>query len=277
MTPTTPTHYTPKSLLCIDENPKTVKGQKYGFKTAVLYMAPYTLSGANLCPMAHLAQCHGPCLNTAGNPAYAETKAKGRLNKARYFLTDPTAFMRHLTLEVARFVVRTRRDGSTPLVRLNGTTDIRWEIKTVRLDASTARRVGVPAGTYPNIMSIFPNVQFYDYTKIPNRKDLPDNYDLTFSYSGVDAFAPYVDRARAAGMRVAVVFRGKRSIPETFLGMRCVDGDDSDIRHLDPQGVVVALYAKGRAKTDTSGFVVDAAPSTITRRTRPLIPITLAA
>jgi hypothetical protein len=62
------------------------------------------------------------------------------------------------------------------------------------------------------------------------------------------------------------VFQSKHDIPETFMGMRCADGDDSDIRHLDPQGVVVALYAKGRAKTDTSGFVV-----------RRVIPIGLAA
>jgi hypothetical protein len=116
---------------------------------------------------------------------------------------------------------------------------------------------GMVGTAVPNIMSPFPWIQFYDYTKIANRRDLPSNYDLTFSYSGVPAFAPYVARARAAGMRIAVVFRDRKTIPSSFLGMTCVDGDDTDIRHLDPQGVVVALYAKGRAKTDTSGFVVD--------------------
>jgi hypothetical protein len=260
------THYVPSSLLSIDTNPKTVKGQRYGFKTAVLYMAPYTLSGANLCPMAHIALCHGPCLNTAGNPAYAATKAKGRLNKAHYFLADPRQFMNQLVREVYRFVVRAVHEGFIPLVRLNGTTDIRWERVTVRLDERTARILGVDPGVYPNIMALFPGVQFYDYTKITNRTGIPDNYDLTFSYSGVPAFQPYVDRARRAGMRIAVVFQSRHDIPETFMGMRCVDGDDSDLRHLDPQGVVVALYAKGRAKTDTSGFVV-----------RRVIPIGIAA
>ena len=260
------THYVPSSLLSIDTNPKTVKGQRYGFQTGVLYMAPYTLSGANLCPMAHIALCHVPCLNSAGNPAYAATKTKGRLNKAHYFLNDPTAFMQHLARNIARFVARAAHDGYTPLVRLNGTTDIRWERVTVRLDEQTARRVGVDPGVYPNIMALFPDVQFYDYTKIANRTSIPANYDLTFSYSGVPAFQPYVARARAAGMRIAVVFQSRHDIPETFMGMRCVDGDDSDIRHLDPQGVVVALYAKGRARTDTSGFVV-----------RRVIPIGIAA
>jgi hypothetical protein len=70
-------------------------------------------------------------------------------------------------------------------------------------------------------------------------------------------------------MRVAVVFRDKKTIPETFLNMQCVDGDDSDIRHLDPHGVVVALYAKGPAKKDFSGFVIDAG--------KKVIPLKLAA
>ena len=106
------------------------------------------------------------------------------------------------------------------------------------------------------IFDRFPGVQFYDYTKIANRRDIPANYDLTFSWSGISAFAEYGQRAVASGMRVAVVFKDRGSIPAQYMGMRCVDGDDSDIRHLDPQGVVVALYAKGKAKRDTSGFVI---------------------
>jgi hypothetical protein len=39
--------------------------------------------------------------------------------------------------------------------------------------------------------------------------------------------------------------------------MECIDGDDSDVRFIEPHAVVVALYAKGKAKKDTSGFVVD--------------------
>ena len=83
------------------------------------------------------------------------------------------------------------------------------------------------------------------------------NYDLTFSFSGVPAFQPYVQRALGEGYRIAVVFRRRDEIPAEFLGTTCVDGDDSDLRHEDPHGVVVALYAKGKARHDTSGFVVD--------------------
>ena len=119
------------------------------------------------------------------------------------------------------------------------------------------------------IFEIFPDVQFYDYTKLANRRDVPANYDLTFSYSGAAGFREYARRAIDAGMRVAVVFRTRESIPETFQGLQCIGGDDSDVRHLEPRGVVVALYAKGPARRDVSGFVVDSAPR--------VIPIKLAA
>ena len=87
---------------------------------------------------------------------------------------------------------------------------------------------------------------------------MPDSsvYDLTFSYSGVEKYQKYVDTARAMGMRMAVVFRYRTQIPKSFLGMDVVDGDDSDLRFLEPQGVVSALYAKGKAVRDTRGFVI---------------------
>ena len=120
-----------------------------------------------------------------------------------------------------------------------------------------------------NIFEIFPDVQFYDYTKIANRRDLPANYDLTFSYSGTLAFQKYVNQAIESGMRIAAVFRKRADIPAKFMGLDCIDGDNSDIRHVDPKGVIVALYAKGKAKKDNSGFVID----TLSR----MIPLKLAA
>lgn len=230
-----------KTLLTVDTNAKTVKGQRYGFLTGILYMAPSDLSGRQLCPMAKLAGCEAACLNTAGRGAMSSVQ-RARLSKARFFNTDRDAFMRVLVADVARLQRRAAKLGMTPLVRLNGTTDIRWE--------------SIPTDDGRTIFDRFPMVQFYDYTKIANRRDIPANYDLTFSWSGVAAFADYGRRAVVNGMRVAVVFKDRGSIPAQYMGMRCVDGDDSDIRHLDPQGVVVALYAKGKARRDTSGFVI---------------------
>jgi len=245
-------YYVPKTLFSIDTNAKTVKGQKYGVKTAVLYLAPARLAfdalgiDGTMCAMSELAQCEGPCLNRAGRGQFDKIQT-ARINKTVYFLLGRVGFMRHLAFEIGRFVSTARAEGFTPMVRLNGTQDHRWELEPVEID-------GVE---HPNLMTAFPDVQFYDYTKIPNRRGLPTNYDLTFSYSGVPEFRPYAERALASGMRVAVVFRSKAEIPVSFLGRPVVDGDDSDLRPFDPPGSVVALYAKGPAKRDTSGFVVD--------------------
>jgi hypothetical protein len=237
----------PDQLLGVDTNAKTVKGEKYGIKTAILYLMPANGSGAQLCPMAELARCAGPCLFSAGRGAM-NCVMISRLRKTLYFLQHRELFMAQLAKEIATLEKRAAREGWKLVVRLNGTSDIRWE----NIAAPGAR----------NVMEAFPRVQFYDYTKIANRRNIPANYDLTFSYSGAPEYAPYVARAVANGERIAVVFRNRAIVDamlangETFLGLPVVDGDDSDIRHLDPRGAVVALYAKGKARQDTSGFVV---------------------
>jgi hypothetical protein len=235
----------PDTMLRLDGNAKTVKGNKKGFKTAILYMAPANMSGVNLCPMAFIAQCDSACLFTAGRGAMT-CVAMSRLRKALFFQQYQAEAIAMIKRELAGFAARAEREGWTLLVRLNGTTDIRWE-------------------NY-GIIQAFPDIQFYDYTKIANRKGIPANYDLTYSYSGVANYLPYVGMAMRQGMRIAVVFRNRASVEtmiangETFMGLELVDGDDTDIRHIEPQGVVVALYAKGKAKHDDTGFVVDHAP-----------------
>lgn len=245
-------------VLSIDTNAKTIKGNKYGFTTGILYLAPSDLSGYDVCPMAEVAGCKKACLNTAGRGVFSSVQ-QARLNKTYRYFNDRPAFMNDLAFSIYRTIRQAMKDGTTPVIRLNGTSDIRWEYGSFELTEETARRIGRVAGFYKNIMSLFTDVQFYDYTKIATRKNLPDNYDLTFSYSGTPAYQRYVHKAVANGMRVAVVFRDRDKIPAKFLGMRVVDGDDSDLRHLDDQSVVIALYAKGKAKTDMSGFVVDIA------------------
>lgn len=234
-------------MLNIDTNAKTVKGQKYGYMTGVLYLSPYTKSGRNVCPLAHKAQCHGPCLDEAGRGAFRNVQ-EARLRKTDLFFTDRDAFMHDLVQDIMRLERMAQARGLIPVCRLNGTSDIKWE--TVDFDFGGKH--------YANIFEMFPFLQFYDYTKTPGRTRDIHNYDLTFSYSGTPEFQPYVRTAKDQGMRIAVVFRKRDEIPPTFMGMECVDGDDSDLRFLEPQGVVVALYAKGKARLDTSGFVVGA-------------------
>jgi hypothetical protein len=222
----------PKQLLGVDSNAKTVKGQAMGFFTAILYLSPADISGVNLCPLAELAKCKEACLASAGRGAFRSV-FMARLRKTLFFLQYQSEFLALLRKEIAKL---SAKYGSQLLVRLNGTSDIRWEL------------FGIPQA--------FADVQFYDYTKLANRKGIPDNYDLTFSGSGVPEYQPIMFKAKSQGMRIAMVFRSRESIPSSYADMAVVDGDNSDIRHLDPQGVIVGLYAKGKAKTDYSGFVI---------------------
>jgi hypothetical protein len=147
------------------------------------------------------------------------------------------AFMTQLYLDIAKAIKFAKKQGLTPVFRLNGTSDLSWEKYEV-------------AG-YKNIFEAFPTVQFYDYTKVLGRKVAGiNNYHLTFS--AADGNDADVAGAIAQGMNVTVVFD---KLPETYMGKTVFDADDTDLRFLDPRGVVLGLKAKGRAKKDTTGFV----------------------
>ena len=235
-----------KALLSVSADAKTTKGESFGFLTGILYLAPATTTKWNTCSMAKIAQCDKACLYTAGRGAFSSVQT-ARINKTEWFFTERNTFMQQLVVDITKLVNKARKQGLQPLVRLNGTSDIRWEA------VSFVDWFGVE---HKNIFDVFPDVQFYDYTKDVNRKALPSNYDLTFSYSGVEGFQPFVDKAVTKGMRMAVVFRKESEIPMTFKGIMVVSGDKSDVRHLDDDAVIVGLYAKGQAKLDNTGFVV---------------------
>jgi len=209
----------------------------YGFMTGILYMAPADLSGVNLCPMADMAGCKAACLNSAGRGAMSNVQ-RARLSKARFFIEQRAAFMRVLVADIERLVRSAKRKGMTPLVRLNGTTDIRWE--TIKTDDGRT------------IFDRFPGVQFYDYTKIANRRDIPANYDLTFSWSGVGAFPEYAKRAISAGMRVAVVFRDRGTPAGSRRG---------PLRQGQGQARRLGLRRRSRDPDQTRGVIESAAAS----------------
>ena len=168
-----------------------------------------------------------------------------RVAKAQWFLGTATAFMAQLEKELIAFEKRCRRLGVKPAVRLNGTSDILWERKVV--------------GYQGRLIPKFPDIQFYDYTKIPSRMyadDIPANYDLTYS-RGEETPDILVHSIVPEGRNVAVVFKGPE-LPSEYLGYPVINGDLHDLRFTDPKGVIVGLIAKGPAKNDTSGFVVDA-------------------
>ena len=222
-------------------NPKILKGMKQGFMTYILHLAPADVSGYNTCPKA-TAGCKAACLNTAGRGGMfkkGETTnviQQARIRKTRWFFEDRESFLATLKDDIRKAIRQSEKKGLIPVFRLNGTSDLSWE------------KYG--------IIQEFPNVQFYDYTKILGRKvNGLANYHLTFS--AADGNDNDVRKAIKEGYNIATVFGIKKSqpMPETYEGTPVFNGDDSDLRFLDPKGVVVGLYAKGKAKKDTSGFV----------------------
>jgi hypothetical protein len=232
-------------------NAKIVKGAAKGFRTFGLHLAPWNLSGFQVCASAS-AGCIAGCLNKAGHGGMfrkgetTNTVQEARKAKTAWFFNEREAFMTRLVREVQNGVKYAAKRGTLPVFRLNLTSDVRWETVPVTVN-------GVD---YANIMKAFPTVQFYDYTKHRNRRDLPANYHLTFSRSESNDEAAL--EWLAAGGNVAVVFSTKKGedLPETWNGYRVIDGDETDLRFLDDKNVVVGLRAKGPAKKDNSGFVV---------------------
>jgi hypothetical protein len=235
------------NLLACGTNAKTVKGDGEEFLTAIMYLTPWRSHGVNLCPSAELASCVTACLNTAGR-GRMDSVVRGRQRKTQWFATDRAGFLAQLVTDLNRFSQYCAKRKIQPCVRLNGTSDIRWELHNVTRNGES----------FPHIFAAFPEIQFYDYTKIANRRiaGIP-NYHLTFSYSEANpAYAKQVQIALANGLNIAVVFRSADIIPDMFLGLPVHNGDETDLRFLDPSQCVVALYAKGKAKTDRTGFVV---------------------
>ena len=232
----------PIRLMFKSGNPKTIKNQSVsGLEDIViqfLNLAPSDLSGYNMCPMASIG-CKKACLHTAGNPVFQAQKDMGRINRARFYMQDRPNFMKQLVRELENFVKWCKKNNKIGAVRLNTTSDISWEIF--------------------EIFEKFPTLQFYDYTKIQKRAmkfargEYPPNYHLTYSLNE-DNYNKAIKVLKNGG-NVAVVFR--KDLPKTFNGYKVINGDEHDLRYLDKKNVVVGLKAKGKAKKDTSGFVME--------------------
>ena len=231
-------------------NTKTVKGEKYGYQTFILHLAPADLSGYETCPK-RTAGCTAACLNTAGRggmfkPGGTNTIQEARKRKTQMFFEERKGFMEWLVKDIESAIKKSKKNNLVPVFRLNGTSDLSFEKYEVSRDGKV----------FNNVFEAFPDVQFYDYTKILGRKVKNiKNYHLTFS--AADGNDKDVEKAIEQGYNVATVFGLKKTqpMPEAYLGRPVFNGDDSDLRFLDPKGVIVGLYAKGRARKDTSGFV----------------------
>jgi hypothetical protein len=240
MTDTNPTKR--RAILSYDTNSKTVKGRKKGFATGILYLAPSDQSGVmNTCKNASKG-CRESCLFSAGRGAMPSV-IDARVSKTVLFFEQREFFMECLEKDIVKYQKKAEKGNLEFVCRLNGTSDLNWE--EIKLSCGKT------------VFEKFPEIQFYDYTKSFKRMvsmlkgEFPSNYHLTFSKS--ESNVEKMKEIVKMGGNVAVVFGGK--IKE-YLGRKVVDGDESDLRFLDGDGIIVGLQAKGKARYDKSGFVV---------------------
>jgi len=233
-------YYKPNELLS-KNNKKTIKGEKYGWITYIMYLAPHTQndSNKNVCSHASIG-CTEACLFGSGFGGMYTNVEKGRVNKTNFFLEAREEFLNTLMLEIAKKEAKHKKKDEKICIRLNGTSDIAFETFKVK-DGKT-------------LMELYPDVQFYDYTKNPIRfnRVLPSNYHLTFSRSETNGDEAI--KLLAAGNNVAVVFD---KVPATYEGYPVVNGDESDLRFLDDKNVVVGLKYKkltGKGADNTKAF-----------------------
>ena len=244
-------------LLGVGNDAKTKKGEKLGVDTAILYLSPAsnaTPKGTTLCSSAVIAKCLKACLYTAGRGRMSSVEMS-RLYKTLLFTQRNFTFWDMIATEVHALALKSFKAGRTLGVRLNGTSDV----------------------IIPDwLLNANPDVQFYDYSKnityySDSNLERRANHHVTLSYSQANfEYADMVVAAFKAGHNVAVVFRSREDVEQALKSGykdvpadRIVDGDETDVRFMDPRasvgemGYIVALYAKGNAKSDTSGFVID--------------------
>jgi hypothetical protein len=224
--------------------------------TYILYLAPFKLSGYNICPFA-CPECIKACLNESGR-ANMDIKSKkyiirnSRIKKTRLFFENRQFFMDWLIAEILQAKKKAIKDNYFFSIRLNGTSDINF--------------TGIKVRDNKNIYELFPDIQFYDYTKNPNKfKNIPLNYHLTFSYTGEKDNIDNCKKLLASGFNIAVVFSTpkNKSLPNNFLGCEVINGDLTDYRPNDKKNSVIGLHYKKVANKQVnesifnSSFVVN--------------------
>lgn len=233
-------------LLSVNSDSKTKKGLSFGYLTGVLYLAPAMSSGFNVCVNASAA-CIAACLNFAGRSRFDKKIQVARVRRTKELFANRAAFIALIVRDINALLRQAKRENLTPAVRLNGTSDLPW------LALALAQ--------------LFPQVQFYDYTKHPRSWERArSNYNLTFSWSGENLVECM--RALEHGVNVAVPFdvRKGAALPETWQGYKVIDGDLSDLRFLDARGVIVGLRVKSiskerKAEGLAGNFVVNILPA----------------
>ena len=215
----------------VSKTHKHAKSIHYNELTYSLYLSPANSSGYEVCPNRS-AECTLLCLNGSGNGmVYPDHVLPSRIKKTKLFFEQKELFVRWMIEEIKSAKKKADKLGYTFSVRLNNTSDI-----------SPLSFYIHEGNTVKNILQIFPDIQFYDYTKVPTRIKIMEkykNYDVTFSYSGYnmnDCITMLNNN-----VRVAMVFK---KVPSTYINYPVINGDDYDMRYKDPKNVIVGLKFK---------------------------------
>ena len=227
--------------LLTTNNSKTIKGEKENYKTFILYLAPHTQNDkkVNLCGFASKG-CIESCLFKSGFGGIYTSVEKARINKTNYFLNDRVNFLQQIKREIQN-AIKNQKEGEKLAFRLNGTSDVNFEKFKIEDNK--------------NIFELFPDVQFYDYTKNYIRLEkriLPKNYHITFSRSETNEEKAL--EMLNLGYNVAMVFD---KLPQTYKGFKVVDGDKNDLRFLDEKNVIIGLKYKkltGKGADNSQGI-----------------------
>ena len=226
-------------------NSKISKNIKKGYLAFSLNLAHSNLSGFNVCPKAEklindtsnfqdpnkkYAKCSLDCVGGAGLASVYNTVLESRIKKTIAFFKDRDYFLNSLVYEVEKAINQAKNKKLIPVFRLNAYSDILFERFKIKDNK--------------NIFELFPGVDWYDYTKILNRKT-PKNYQLTYSHYGNWSETL---TALKTGLNVAMVFD---TLPQTIKinnnTYNIINGDKTDLRlneKINNKSVIVGLKFK---------------------------------
>lgn len=216
----------------VNHSSKLIKGIKKNYLTYGIYLAPSNTSGYSVC--SHDAHCKNHCLATSGMNKLEIWGGKNKIQNSRIkktilYAVNREYFTNIVVAEIKKFQLQAQLDNAEFCVRINCTSDINLE--TLQLNGK-------------NILEIFPDTQMYEYTKNPQLLDLVNKYPnlhYTLSYTGYNWLS--CEKALNNGVNVAIVFESKK-LPKTFKGYKVINGDETDLRFLDPKGVIIGLKYK---------------------------------
>lgn len=212
-----------------------------GYAIYSLFLAPANVSGYEMC-LWRTEDCTKLCLNCAGKGSLSSVQ-QARIRKTQRMVQYPVGFFNNLIAEMVRATKKHNGTPITPVMRLNGTSDLPWDQICPELFLFFGER----------------GWRFYDYTKSFQRARWQP-WDNTFSYSGHN-WKDCETLLQAGKARIAMVFDTKRGkpLPTSYRGYEVIDGDKDDLRFLDPTGVIVGLrYKRVPGGSTDSPFVVKA-------------------